>query len=997
MSGIAIADLDGDGDTDLACAAFTQNKVYWLRNEGGFAFTPVDIATGLSGVTRVLAADYDADGDVDIATAVQTGGAYRFLRNNGSGTFANELLATGNTPRRIVNADIDQDGDTDILYAGGSGIGYFRNDAGTFTQRSLFTYNGCRGVGTADMDGDGYNDLLYTDYAEDDMSIAGYSADGNFNGMDISLDTDFDYASMISAADLDGDGDMDIVGGSDFDLRVYINDGGTFTKRPLNRILNDARGVCHGDFDNDGDTDLMAVGGLYVNWYRNDGTGKLTALIVREGTMRIQVGGGVDLKAADMDGDGDLDAVLTERAANKVSWIENLGGGNFAKHLVYTLSYAYSCDPVDFDGDGDMDVVASNLTGGFVYWYENNGSQVFTQHMVDGTYPQPYEVRALDYDNDGDMDVLSACYSNLQQVGKLVLFRNTGNGNFSSIEVDQSAPGITSAFWTDLDGDGDQDIVATMGESDRVNWYENDGNTIPWFTEHVLAYGVRFATYVVANDLDGDGDMDVVTSALDDRSTDWFENDGNQNFTRHTLAHNVYNAQFVGTGDIDGDGTPEIYASCAESEAVHLYRRTNDVLQPVTGPVPVACHDLVISEMVHQPGDMARALEIYNPRSVPVDLSGYSLRFYPNGQYTYGSAMLTGVIPAHGTHTVVAPNYTTGIGNYADQITWLWFDGSDAIALVHGNMPIDIIGKVGEFFEDDDYWNHNGVGTFYTVLVRKPTVDHGDADGTDDFHPDVEWTAYAVNDYSHLGSHTGPCDAICTPVVSIALFVTEVCAGATVDFTANVSDGGAAPAYQWFMNGVLVGSGATFTTPPLEADAQVHCTVVSNAACAPVGEVLSAPVTVHVVQVPVPVASISGPVLSASPVPGGSYQWYLDGNAIPGATAATYTATANGVYSVEGLVQGCASALSDTVLYQINTGLYEPGTTPVRLYPNPTDGMIHISSPSPVQRVRAWNALGACILDSRTPRINLSGHAAGPYAIGITVAGKEVRKVIVLR
>jgi hypothetical protein len=118
--------------------------------------------------------------------------------------------------------------------------------------------------------------------------------------------------------------------------------------------------------------------------------------------------------------------------------------------------------------------------------------------------------------------------------------------------------------------------------------------------------------------------------------------------------------------------------------------------------------------------------------------------------------LLTGTIAPGGTHVVVAPNFATDIDAYADQLTNIWFDGSDAIVLVHGNTPIDIIGKVGESFDDGDYWFSNGVGTFYTVLVRKPTVDHGDADGTDAFLPDVEWIAYDADDYSHLGSHDAP-------------------------------------------------------------------------------------------------------------------------------------------------------------------------------------------------------------------------------------------------
>lgn len=996
---IAVADLDNDGDLDVACAAFTGNKVFWLRNEGGLAFTAVDIATGMTGAAHVLVHDYDGDGDMDVVAAMQTAGAIRLFRNDGSGTFTNELLSTTSTPRRLVQEDIDQDGDMDLLYAGSGGMGYFRNNAGTFVQQIIYTYSGARGIGVADMDGDGYKDLLYADHDENDMEINKYSpTNGTFTGGGLTLDTDFDNASMISAADVNGDGLLDAVCGSSFDIRVYINNGdNTFSRRPLNRYLGAARGVCHGDFDNDGDTDMMAVGGLFMDWYENDGTGKLEARIMREGIARIQVSNGIYLAAADMDGDGDMDAVLSERLGDRISWIENLGSGNFAKHSVSFLNNAYGCEPVDFDGDGDMDVLASSLNDGNVYWYENDGNQSFTQHTVDVGYPAPYEVRAYDYDNDGDMDVLSACYSNLDVIGKVVLFRNTGGGNFQAQVVDASAPNTTSVCWVDLDGDGDVDILSTMSDSDQVVWYESDGASFPSFTEHVLAYGVRNVTYAVAEDLDGDGDMDVVTSALDDRSTDWFENDGNQVFTRHQLARNIRNPQIVGTGDIDGDGIPEIYASSTETDAVHLYHRTGIVVVPVDGPEPTACHDLFISELVHQPGDVALALEIYNPRSVPVDLTGYALRFYPNGEQQYDGSMLTGIIPAGGTHVVVAPNYDTDIIDYADQVTNIWFDGSDAIVLVNGDVPIDVIGKVGESFGDGDYWFNNGVGTFNTVLVRKPTIDHGDANGTDEFLPDVEWVAYEVDDYTHLGSHVSPCTSVCTPAVIISANALEVCPGEQVTFTATPTAGGTAPTYQWTLNGAAVGgAGANYTTPVLTADATVQCAITSNAACAPATAVTGNSITITLVPAPAPVASSSGATLSASPVPNATYQWYLDGAPIPGATEQNYTAEENGNYTVVAIVHDCASDPSNVLPY-FTTDIGTVGTQGIALFPNPTEGRLTIRTEKVIERVEVRNALGALVLSTKDAVLDLGGVAPGVYHVVVIAGGQLMVERVVVR
>lgn len=995
-SGIAIADLDGDGDLDLACTAFTQNKVYWLRNNGGFAFTAIDVATGLTGVSHVVAHDYDGDGDVDLAVTVQTAGAARLLRNNGAATFTNELLATMTTPRMIGNDDVDQDGDMDILYSGGGGTGWFENTGAAFTQRSVFTYNGARGVGAGDLNGDGYKDLVVCDYEEDDLIWRGYSATGQFTSPGAILDSDFDYISMAFAVDLDNDGDLDIAAGSSFDLRVYINNGtATFTKRLLNRYLGDGRGIDHGDFDGDGDIDLMAVGGLHMTWHENDGTGHLTARIVREGPARIQVNSGVALRTADLDGDGDDDAILCERSGNKVSWIENLGGGNFAKRLLTNLTNAYSCDPLDFDGDGDMDVIATSLNGGDVYWYENDGNQAFTQHAINTSYPTPYEARGHDFDNDGDMDVIVACYSNLDVMGKVVLNVNQGDGTFDDYEIDETAPNVTSVFWVDLDGDGDEDILSATADNDCLNWYEYDGS---WFTEHILAYGVDFATYVVAADLDGDGDVDMAATALSDRTTDWYENDGNEVFTRHELARNVVNPQFIGIGDIDADGTPEIYATCVETDAVHLYRRTGLTSEEVVGPVPTACHDLFISEMLHQPGDVARGLEIYNPRSVDVDLTGYAIRFYANGDGTqYSTAMLAGIIPAHGTHVLSDLNAPSPLAAMADQLTYLWFDGADGIALVHDGVPIDIIGKVGEVFEDGDYWFSNGIGTFNTVLVRKPTIDKGDADGSDEYLPDVEWIEYPANDMSHMGSHDAPCGAVCTPSLIISADQTEICAGNEVVVTATPTSGGTAPVYAWTLNGAAVGTNsATYTTPILTTDAVVRCTIVSNAACSAGADAESNAVAITVVPALTPVASVTGTLLTASPVPNATYQWYEGGDPIAGATGQSYTAPVSGFYTVAATVDGCTSEHSNSVQVLITGMNGSTALENIAVFPNPTEGLLFIRSADAVEYVIVFDAVGAKVAEARTTSIDLHDLAPGMYTVLVrTTSGQAIERIMV--
>ena len=99
-----------------------------------------------------------------------------------------------------------------------------------------------------------------------------------------------------------------------------------------------------------------------------------------------------------------------------------------------------------------------------------------------------------------------------------------------------------SVFATDVDGDGDIDVLAALAVGNKIAWYENDGGSPPTFNERVVGYGASPRS-VIATDVDGDGDIDVLSASRLDDKIAWYENT--------TPRCGDCPADFDGDGDVD--------------------------------------------------------------------------------------------------------------------------------------------------------------------------------------------------------------------------------------------------------------------------------------------------------------------------------------------------------------------------------------------------------------------------------------------------------------
>ena len=594
------ADLDFDGRTDLIAASREDGQIVWQRNLGGLRFTPRLLAVA-PGTYMIVPADINRDGKTDVvAVAVGTlapsaagagevapaanDGAVFWLKNNlpASATFTRHDIAGGLAyPVALHVADVEHDGDPDVLITtrdadqvllfenGGSG------DVPVFGSRVIDgSLDGAVSVYTGDLDGDGKLDIVAA--GENGNQIAWYRNTGvrpagferRFIRNGPVPDPALDYAKSVNTGDVDGDGDVDVIFGSEQENIIgwYENQnrGSSWAERILAVDADHAKFVTSSDVDRDGDLDILAASSdnYTVEYFENDG--QAAPSFVRRLITNTAVGAR-SVHAADFDNDGDIDIATASRDDNQVVLYVNTSIHRSAvlegERIVTTYSQTRSVAAADIDADGRTDIVSTANT--VVAWHRNLGGSPpnFAPTVIDSGFQGGRWVTTGDLDGDGDIDIVGADRTTHRIVAYFNQLRQAGSVSFAAQVVTADALRVRDVNVADLDNDGDMDLYSASDGDNTVAWYENTDGTGRAFAKRVVSQIVDYPRSTYAADVDGDGWLDLLSASAQDDSLTLFRQTSRGVFAQQTIYNLADGAQFVHADDIDGDNDMDLLLS----------------------------------------------------------------------------------------------------------------------------------------------------------------------------------------------------------------------------------------------------------------------------------------------------------------------------------------------------------------------------------------------------------------------------------------------------
>ena len=601
------------------------------------------IVKGLGAYNDLRVADLDDDGDLDILVSTEAWVAW-FENVDGQGQFSLPHYLFDGEEELIFAVDIDLDGDLDIVLERGVLIKTNGLNQWTYVQE-FNAYDPLMDV--ADYNADGYPDIVRKD--GNIFNLALNDQTGSF-GQETEMIVTPATSSYVFFADVNQDGQRDLIYGDNTDLLLYKNEGGIFTAEPVASGDFSPASFNVGDFDLDNDLEIMVVNNASdeVRFYSKSTTAWAPGTLIANTSISYTR----NVALSDFDMDGDLDLLL-DINSGEVIWFKN-DNGVFSNFMEFPNWFGPDDQVLirtgDFSGDGNLDFVSfhNNPVSGnpFLTWYHQSNNELIYKPVTINVQEGLSQFKVADLNGDGEAEVIVRSKS-------ITTLENNGNGVFSAGQILSSNNKNTEILVEDWDGDGDMDVFGLFA-SNQLAWKQNDGQGN--FTSMVVVstLTINIGLSVDIGDLDNDGDLDVISSSEvgTGGSVRWYENIDNQSFTGQTISSLGSGSKLVRLSDYDHDNDLDILVYSSSSNFIEVIQNLGNgnfaEKEILKSNLPTRWNTMILEDLT---GDGHEDI-IFS--TSPFSGTG-QVAYYPNQMGSYGAQYTIASFGSSGS-----ANYTYG-------------------------------------------------------------------------------------------------------------------------------------------------------------------------------------------------------------------------------------------------------------------------------------------------------------------------------------------------
>ncbi|MBL7939944.1 MAG: VCBS repeat-containing protein [Flavobacteriales bacterium] len=426
MKHMSFRDFDLDGDLDMM--GLRGDLMRKHTNDGSGVFTVGTIIEGTVNCFMALCEDLNNDGAMDVVglhggDELPVRALTKFGDHSGNFGAGTHIGWKQDTDIKVHMGDLNGDGHEDVLalhtdneklswYPGLGNGGYGLEKIITVQSTTgAYTYYMYQEVSIADMDGDGDQDIVLAVYnGTENVVVLVNNGSGEFTaGMDLLLNVSNPWS--VTTVDIEGDGDQDVLSRYDQSgIGLSINNGTGQFSAPVNVTDQPSNEVVHGDLDDDGDVDLALNYASSITLLENTGSGWITyATVASPFTAERMV-------LHDLNADG-FDDLLHITGAVVRCHMNDGNGGVVRIDLPDSAAMEVAVGDIDLDGKPDLVYGATNA----LRWLRNTGGGIFEPGIIISATNGAYDrVRLSDVDADGDLDVITSSV----EKGLIALYEN---------------------------------------------------------------------------------------------------------------------------------------------------------------------------------------------------------------------------------------------------------------------------------------------------------------------------------------------------------------------------------------------------------------------------------------------------------------------------------------------------------------------------------------------------------------------------------------------